>query len=248
MEESLLSFSFDPELAFFLKKTNQDVVIQLPFRENQTYKHLIESLGVPHTEVGIIFVNGFPENPDRVSKLGDRVIVKPVDGRDAQVAPHRFILDNHLGRLSRYLRLLGLDCLYDTSLEDGELAQISASEGRILLTRDRQLLMRSIVTQGYSVRSMVVEAQLDEIFTRFHILNEIKPFGRCAECNTLLTLVEKAEIIDRLEPLTRQYFDDFHQCPKCGRIYWKGSHYFKLSQTFQIFLDRFLDYSQKSIT
>jgi uncharacterized protein len=238
MEESALSFSFDPKLAFFLKKTNQEGIIQLPFRESQTYKHLIESLGVPHTEVGRIFVNGIPESLDRVSKPAEFVIVEPVDCRENQFSPHRFILDNHLGRLCRTLRLLGLDCLYDPSLDDEGLAAISAREERFLLTRDRQLLMRSTVTHGYSVRSMVLERQLDEIFSRFNLLKEIKPFGRCAECNTLLVPVDKAEVIDRLEPLTRQYFDEFHICQQCDRIYWKGSHYHKLSQTFQVFLDR----------
>jgi hypothetical protein len=140
--------------------------------------------------------------------------------------------------LSRYLRLLGFDCLYDASLEDEALAEISASDGRILLSRDRQLLMRSIVTQGYCLRSMDLEAQLEEVFTRFHLLNEIKPFGRCAGCNGNLTPVDKAQVIDRLEPLTRHYFDEFHLCSNCNRIYWKGSHYSRLSQAFQVLFDR----------
>jgi hypothetical protein len=239
VKENFIIFNFDPELAFYLKDKGACSTIRLPFRENQTYKHLVESLGVPHTEVGGIVVEGVHQPLNLISRPGDVVRVKafePVE--NLAKSSHRFILDNHLGRLCRYLRLLGLDCLFDPDAEDEELAQISASQERILLTRDRQLLMRSLVTQGYCVRSLVLDEQLEEVFHRYKLTAEVRPFGRCAECNSLLVSVDKAQVDHRLEPLTRLYFDEFHLCPGCDRIYWKGSHYIKLSHSFQVLFDR----------
>ena len=137
----------------------------------------------------------------------------------------RFLLDCHLGRLTAHLRMLGFDCLYQNDYEDSNMAGIVQHEERILLTRDRRLLMRKVILHGYCLRSLNSLEQLTEVIHRFDLMNKIQPFHRCLRCNHLLEAVEKDTILHRLEPLTKLYFDKFHICPACRQIYWKGSHY-----------------------
>jgi uncharacterized protein with PIN domain len=135
-----------------------------------------------------------------------------------------FVLDTHLGTLARYLRLCGFDTLYRNDYDDEELAGISAGQHRILLTRDRDVLKRRIVTHGCFVRNDRPREQLVEVLQRFHLTEAITPFTRCTRCNGRLQEVAKEDIADRLEPLTRRYYQRFRQCTGCGRIYWRGSH------------------------
>ncbi len=129
--------------------------------------------------------------------------------------------------------MLGFDCLYENDFDDPDMADIAHAEGRILLTRDRRLLMRKLVEHGYCLRSLDPLEQLTEIIQRFDLTNKIHPFHRCLHCNHILEPVEKEAILDRLEPLTRQYFDEFHICPACGQIYWKGSHYDQMQKVIE---------------
>lgn len=184
---------------------------------------------MPHTEVEQILANAKPVPPAYIVQDGDRIEVHPHPDAPALLPgagdPPAFVLDNHLGKLADYLRLLGFDTAYRNDLQDEELAAISSREKRLLLTRDHRLLMRSIVTQGYWVRSCLPRQQVREVLQRYGLLPALKPFGRCVHCNAMLEAVPKDQILDRLEPLTRRYFDEFHRCPSCGQVYWKGSHY-----------------------
>ncbi len=139
----------------------------------------------------------------------------------------------HLGSLGRYLRLLGFDTLFDPALDDDELATISRNEERILLTRDRGLLKRSMVTHGYCVRSLDPRTQLREIFDRFDLKGPVKPFSRCASCNGAITPVPKAAVESMVPPKIREVFDRFAQCADCGKIYWKGSHFDAMGRFFE---------------
>jgi len=136
-----------------------------------------------------------------------------------------FVLDNHLGQLATYLRMLGFDSLYRNDFHDDELALISTRDGRILLTRDRRLLMRKVITFGYCPHQTDPRKQVVEVMHRFKLFGQVKPFQRCLRCNSPLQVVRKEDIIERLEPLTKLYFEEFHLCPVCNQIYWKGSHY-----------------------
>lgn len=207
---------------------------------HETVKHLIEMLGVPHPEVDLILVNGQSVDFDYLVRGGDRVSVYPVfesvDIRGiSKVRPEplrspRFVLDNHLGRLAGYLRLLGFDCLYRNDYQDRELAEISARQERILLTRDRGLLKRKIVTRGYLVRSDQPLKQAEEIIRRFDLASSVRPFTRCSRCNGRLISVEKSEVFDQLEPLTKKHYNQFTRCKECGQVYWRGSHFQKLEE------------------
>ena len=216
-------FLFFGRLKDFLPRDQREQSIAVDFRGRQSIKHLAESLGVPHPEIGQVQINGQEGMLNTITQDGDQVEVHPIPN-GCPVEP-RFLLDNHLGRLAAYLRMLGFDCLYQNDYDDEELAEIVQGEGRILLSRDRRLLMRKAVTHGYCLRSLDSIEQLSEVLQRFDLTKRIVPFHRCLRCNHPLEPVAKEAVFDRLEPLTKLYFDEFQICPACEQIYWKGSHY-----------------------
>lgn len=224
-------FWFVGRLNDFLPRDQRGQTITVEFRGRQSIKHLAESLGVPHPEIGQVQVNGQEGTLSTMAQDGGRVEVYPIpDG--CPVEP-RFVLDGHLGRLAAYMRMLGFDCLYETHYDDEELAEIAQREGRILLSRDRRLLMRKAVTHGYCLRSLDSLEQLTEVIGRFDLAKRIVPFHRCLRCNHLLEPVAKEVVFDRLEPLTQLYFDEFQICPACKQIYWKGSHYERMQNLIE---------------
>ncbi len=219
----------------FLPPARRRVAFDHAFAGRPAVKDLIEALGVPHTEVDVILVDGVPVDFAHPVRDGERISVYPrfasLDvaplalARPPDLPVARFVLDTHLGKLATYLRLLGFDVLYGTDCDDDTLASISADEVRILLTRDRGLLKRGAVTHGYYVRETDPQRQLVEALRRFDLFGALAPFRRCLRCNGLLAPVRKEEVADRLPPKTRQYYDEFQCCQACGRIYWPGSHY-----------------------
>ena len=228
---SVAYFSFSGRLNDFLPRDHREQIFAVGFRGRQSIKHLAESLGVPHPEIGAVQVNGQERTLNTITQDADRVEVHPIpDG--CPVAP-RFVLDNHLGRLTAYLRMLGFDCRYQNNYEDEELAETAQREERILLSRDRRLLMRKAVTYGYCLRSLDSLEQLREVIRRFQLTKRIRPFHRCLRCNHPLESVAKEAVLDRLEPLTKIYFDEFQICPSCKQIYWKGSHYEKMQSVIE---------------
>ena len=225
-------FDFSPDLQLLLKRDLRGQPVDMRFQGPQSVKHLIESLSIPHTEIGTLNVNGRDIRLDYITQNGDRIEVRPVAPADLAEEP-RFVLDGHLGRLAFHLRMLGLDCLYDNAYEDDELVRISVEEERILLTRDRLLLMHKVITQGYLLRSLNSTEQLHEVVQRYGLAKWVKPFQRCMNCNHLLEPVEKELILDKLEPLTKKYYFDFKICPACDKVYWKGSHHEKMLRVIE---------------
>lgn len=216
------------QLNDFLPHGQKGQTLPVDFRGLQTIKHLAESLGVPHPEIGQVQVNDQPGTLGTIPQDGDKVQVYPMQN-GCPIEP-RFLLDNHLGRLAAYLRMLGFDCLYRTDYGDEELAAILQREERILLSRDRRLLMRKAVIYGYCPRSLDSFEQLTEVIQHFELRQQIKPFHRCLRCNYSLETVFKEAVLDRLEPLTKRYFNEFQICPNCNQIYWKGSHYERMQR------------------
>ncbi|WP_392530434.1 Mut7-C RNAse domain-containing protein [Nostoc sp. C117] len=233
-------FYFHAELNHFLPRHQKQVRISHSFAERASIKDMIESLGVPHPEVDFIEVNGEYVNFSYIVCDGDTINVYPSSARDTitptvSVIPKplsiiRFVLDIHLGKLATSLRLLGFDSLYRNDYEDEELAQISYSQERIILTRDKGLLMRSLVRYGYYVRNTNPQQQILEVLQRFDLFKLISPFQRCLRCNGLLEPVDKQSIIEELLENVRAQIDRFQRCQDCDRIYWKGSHYQRLQQ------------------
>lgn len=228
-------FRFYAELNDFLLPPRRMLEFVQPFDGRRSIKDMIESLGVPHTEVDLILVNGRTVDFSYLVADEDRISVYPVfESLDItpllrlRPEPLRrpcFVLDQHLGRLAAYLRLLGFDTLYRNDYHDDELAATAAGDGRILLTRDRGLLKRKTVTRGYCIRSTASREQVREVVRRFDLAAAIRPFTRCVHCNGLLVDVAKAEISTRLLPRTREEYQEFRICTGCGQIYWRGSHH-----------------------
>ena len=239
-----ISIRFHQQLNDFLPQDKRKTDFNHELKKARSIKDLIESIGVPHTEVDLIIVNGesvdfnYPvQNGDRVSvypvveSLPNNMIIKPSTLKHNQPKPldnPRFVLDVHLGRLAAYLRMLGFDTLYRNDYDDPTLADISADEHRILLTCDRRLLMRKQITHGYFVRARQPQQQILEILSRFDLYNNQKPFTRCIHCNSKTRAVKKQEIESQLLPKTKKYYDEFYQCETCKKIYWQGSHYLKM--------------------
>ncbi len=198
-------------------------------------KEAIESIGVPHPEVELVVVNSQPVDFSYPLKSGDFVSVYPAFhsielGSVPRLRPERqgeprFVLDVHLGRLAAYIRLLGFDAMYRNDLTDAEVAAAAARERRIVLTRDRGLLKRNEVIYGYWIRHSEPRKQLVETLRRFDLAPRVDLFTRCLVCNARLERVEKCAMESRLPPHAAERFQDFHLCPSCGRVYWKGSHY-----------------------
>lgn len=226
---------FYGELNFFLPSPKKEISFDYEFKKHPAIKDAIESLGIPHPEVNQIVVNGASVDFSYGLKDGDHIEVYPISQTPENISVVKlradlpshitFVLDVHLGKLASSLRMLGFDTWYRNDYDDEELAIISATKNRILLTRDTGLLMRSLVTHGYYVRSTNPEKQLAEVLQRFELVDLIKPFQRCIRCNGDLESVEKEEILDQIPPKTRQYVDEFHRCRECEQIYWRGSHY-----------------------
>ena len=233
------TYRFYGNLIDLLTLPDESGVVVRTFDDSPSVKDQIEACGVPHTEVDLLLVNGVSVGFDHRITDGDRVSVYPhfweLDVahlslvRPEPLGDMRFVADVNLGKLARYLRLLGFDTLSDGRWHDAELVAIAGEQQRMLLTKDRPLLKRSAVTHGYLVRAAQPMDQVVEVARRFDLADSVRPFSRCMECNGVVRSVPKAEVDHLLEPLTRRHFDDFRQCPDCERVFWKGSHHQRLA-------------------
>jgi uncharacterized protein with PIN domain len=232
---------FHGNLNAFLRSKAGDAVIERRIAEKTSIKDVIESCGVPHPEVDLILVDEQTVGFDHTLANDAKVEVCPVDNRGTDrtekrlqtVGIVRFVADGHLGRLTRNLRLLGFDVAYRQNADDRQLLEVMVRENRALLTRDRRLLMHAIVQHGYCPRSQNADEQTIEVVRRFDLSELIAPFTRCLRCNAPLEEAAKADMIDKLEPLTKIYYDQFRRCPGCKQIYWSGSHFPKLQKRIE---------------
>jgi uncharacterized protein with PIN domain len=234
----VLHMRFYAELNEFLRRDlrgrrfDHQVPARVPLRD------VIEGLGVPHTEVDLVLVDGVSVNLSAVPADGAFVSVYPVfeafdiasitQVRAEPLRAPAFVLDVHLGRLSAYLRMAGFDVWYRTDADDRLLAGISADDHRILLTRDQGLLKRRLVTHGYYIRTRRVRDQLAEVIRRFDLSRLVAPFTRCTVCNAPLEDVEPAAVEGRVPPRVRATQQSYRACPGCGRVYWEGTHHARM--------------------
>lgn len=232
--EHICEFRFYAELNEFVRPRREGVCFQYRFDGTPAVKDAIEALGVPHTEVDLILVNGVSVAFGHRLHDGDRVAVYPVFEsldiagltrlRPVPLRDPRFICDVHLGKLARRLRFLGFDVAYSNCAGDAAIIAEALAERRIILTRDRGILKQRVVQHGYLVRSDNVLKQVGEILDRFDLRGLIRPFSRCARCNALLEKVEKQDVEHELPPMTRIHYENFHRCSGCAALYWRGSH------------------------
>lgn len=235
-----ITIRFYQELNDFLQPKYRQLDYNHIINKGQTSKDLIESLGVPHTEVDLIRANGQSIDFGYQLQHGDRISVYPICGRlditkvsklhPKPLSEIKFILDVHLSKLACYLRLLGYDTLHNNNYGDAEIAEISVQDNRIVLTRDIGLLKRSVINYGKFVRNIEPRKQLKEIAGWLDLSLSSAPFSRCIRCNGLLHKVSKRKIEEQIEPDTRMYYQEFWQCDLCRQIYWQGSHYRKMKK------------------
>ncbi|MFI6656700.1 Mut7-C RNAse domain-containing protein [Streptomyces sp. NPDC050523] len=234
-----ISVEFAPGLALFVASERRRGASPVTTDGVSTLGHVVESTGVPLTEVGPLRVNGAEVPTSYVPRAGDVVEVRPVE-RPQQIpgAPLRFLLDVHLGTLARRLRLLGVDTAYEsTDIGDPALAARSAAERRVMLSRDRGLLRRRELWAGAYVYSTRPEDQLRDVLDRFR--PDLRPWTRCTACNGLLKAATKEEVADQLHGGTHRSYDVFAQCQDCGRAYWKGAHHEQLEAIVERALEEF---------
>lgn len=229
------SFRFYEELNDFLAPERRRREFSAACARAATTKHMIEALGVPHTEVELILVNGESVGFDRPLQDGDRVAVYPrfetlditplLRVREWPLRATRFVADAHLGGLARLLRMAGFDTLYRNDYHDREVADIAIREGRVVLTRDRELLKLRDITHGCYVHALKPAQQLSEIVDRLDLARSLRPFTLCMVCNAPLRAIDKAQVLEKLPPSVRANCERFTICQLCGRIFWEGSHW-----------------------
>lgn len=234
------TFRFYEELNDFLPPALRGRDWTGPCARAATVKHMIEALGVPHTEVELILVNGESSGFDRRLADGDRVSVYPtfealditplLRVRPAPLRVTRFVADAHLGGLAQLLRLTGYDTLYDNHYDDREIEAIAARDGRIVLTRDRELLKRASITHGCYVRAIKARRQLHEIFTRLDLRRQARPFSLCLSCNAPLRRLPREDVGERVPAGVLERHDRFVTCDVCLRVFWEGSHWRRMRE------------------
>jgi uncharacterized protein with PIN domain len=242
-----IKIRFYEELNDFLPRSKRKNTLDHSFFGTPDIKDIIESLGIPHTEVDLILVKGEPAGFDYKPSENDYISVYPVfesidiSGinrlRPKPLREPRFIADVHLGKLARYLRMLGFDTLYENDLEDDMIIRISSEEQRIILTRDLVMLKNGQVTHGYFVRSVRPADQIMEVIRRFDLKSRIRPFERCITCNGLIERIEKDKVKNLLRPKTVAFFNEFYQCAGCEKVYWQGSHFERMNKIIEKYMN-----------
>ncbi len=233
-------FHFHQELNDFLMPSQKQTSFAYAFSGHPSIKDTIEAIGIPHTEVDLILIDGRSVDFTFQMQGGESIAVYPVFEpldisdlvhlRDKPLRITKFIVDVNLGKLAQKLRLLGFDGLYKNDLLDKEIVDISLQQRRIILTRDKGILKNSAVTHGYWVRSDHPQKQITEVVKYFQLKHNFKPFTRCSTCNGLLKKVTKMQLQDSLSADTLQDYELFMACKGCGKLYWQGCHYDRICQ------------------
>ena len=242
-----ITFRFYEELNDFLPKNRRKADFETMYKGKRSIKDMIESLGVPHTEVDLILVNGKSVDFNYILQDKDRVSVYPVFEslnitnvthlRKTPLRRNKFIADINLGNIVKYMRALGLDLFYDSLLSTREIIEISERENRIILTKNSKLLKFKDVSHGIFIRPGTTTEQIRRIIDYLDIKDDIKPFSRCLQCNTLLDVVPKENILNKIPPMTIEFCDEYFQCQSCGKIYWKGTHFINMMRVLKQILD-----------
>lgn len=233
-----LSVRFAAELRIFLPRRHRREELRLPCDGTSSLGHVVESAGVPLTEIGSLLVAGRPVPPSyRPSPCaGDVAEVLDVEvlgvARPQPIPAARFILDVHLGKLARWLRLVGVDVAYRNDLDDDQLIMRADAERRVLLTQDRGILRRRALRLGAYVRGTYPREQFLDVLDRFR--PPLAPWTRCTACNGPLSPVGKGEVEAELRPGTHRSYDTFARCLTCGRVYWRGAHGGRLEEIVEI--------------
>jgi uncharacterized protein with PIN domain len=243
-----VTIRFYAELNELLPPNKRHGEIQVPFKDSRSVKDLIESLGIPHTEVDLILANGKSVDFSYPVREGDRFSVYPVFEslnvrnatrlRQLPLRHTRFIADNNLGGIVRLMRMLGFDVYFDPAFTPGDIIDVSGRQNRIILTCSRKLLKFRDVTHGLLIRPAPGLEQVRYILERLDIRDQAKPFSRCFRCNGILLRAKKEDVLDRIPLQTRGFCDTYFECEFCGKLYWNGTHRIRMGKTVDFLLER----------
>ncbi|WP_035842998.1 Mut7-C RNAse domain-containing protein [Kitasatospora azatica] len=229
MEKPEIWLTVAPELHVFVAAAQRAGRSAVKVDGMSTLGHVVESLGMPLTEVGELLVDGRPVATGHIPARGEEVAVRGVTRPQRLPGPPRFLLDVHLGTLARRLRLLGVDAAYENlDIGDAALATRSAAEQRVMLSRDRGLLRRRELWAGAYIYSHRPAEQLKDVLSRF--APALKPWTRCTACNGELREAAKESVQEQLADGTERSYDAFARCADCGQVYWRGAHHARLDE------------------
>ena len=220
--------TFDSNLTPLLPQALRRHPVARAWADGATLKHAIEALGVPHTEVGQVLVDGRPMALEAMLPARGYDAVSAVEPL-LPTAPLHFLCDAHLGATARLLRMAGFDTAYDNNYADAAIEALAHEEDWIVLSRDRELLKRRGIRRGAFIRAREPQAQMREIVTRLRLADVAKPFSRCLECNVLLRMLSQEEASASVPPRVRERQRLFSTCDVCRRIYWPGSHWARMN-------------------
>ena len=235
------------ELNDFLPPDRRQKNFPLSLKMPVTVAEALQSIGIPLAEIDLVLVNSEPAPLNRRLMDGDQVSAYPTfesfdisqlkDKLSPPLRHTQFILDAHLGKLAKYLRMLGFDTLYRNDFGDEEIIDMAADENRIILTRDKLLLKSPKVSHGYYVRAIEKHEQLNEVVKKFDLVSQFKTFTRCMTCNSILLPKKKEEIREKIDEDTARVFNEFFFCPDCDKVFWKGSHFERMEKLILSLLD-----------
>ena len=137
----------------------------------------------------------------------------------------RFIVDCMLGKLAKWLKILGFDALYFSKIEDGDLMALAQKEGRVLLSRDNGLIGKSCNIKTLFIESEDWNTQVEQVLNEFELWDDVSPYSRCIECNVELRDLPKKKARNLVTPFVFEQAESFALCPECGRVFWKGTHH-----------------------
>lgn len=226
------------QLNDFLPLERRQRAFQASFKTPTTVQEIILALGIPLAEVNLVLVNNertplshFPKEHDRIAIYPEFALLDiPPNANKSSISETRFILDAHLGKLAKYLRMLGFDTLYSNHFKDNEIISLAETSHHIILTRDKSLLTSSKIKRGCYVRAIHPHEQLKEIVRRFDLTKQFKSFTRCMTCNAPLSKVDKNSILSKIPTEVASVFNDFYYCRTCDKVFWKGSHFRRMEQ------------------
>ena len=151
----------------------------------------------------------------------------------------KFIVDHNVGKLAKWLRIMGYDARFFHGTDDADLVATALAEGRVILTRDTQIMKRRVVTNGrlkaILIQSDEPEQQMCQVINTLNLDCRFRPFSLCLECNQPLQEKSKQQVKDRVPPYVFQTQDQYMECPACHRIYWRGTHWQAMTRRLKKF-------------
>lgn len=240
-----------PDLLNRVPERNKTIIY--PLSRRASIKDILESLGIPHTEVGKIILDKKEQRFEKIAENGEHYEIHPLspalpptEGTILRPEPFksccRFLVDINVGRLAGLLRMAGFDAENaNKESTTRAIAKKAVAEDRILLTRNKDLLKHRELVYARLVRNQDPDLQLREVISLYSLENLLQPFTRCISCNGLLADVKKEAIVDRLLPLTKKFFNRFRICSDCHKIYWQGSHHDRMTKKLEMITDKKFD-------